>query len=478
MGSTILKWTINFLFSLAGYIVWWALKALWFGAVYAVRHPRSSIGLGLLAGAVVLVGWETVAAVMAVLIVAGSTWKRAHRDTWDRFVGDFLRSWWRRWFTYGRAWEEVLRRCGLVVEVRDEIHYPTIKKVTTTRYWDRLTVAMQIGQEVDDFAQAREKLRHAFGGERIAVTESKPRGVEIALMKEDPFLFETVPAAPMPDRTEDIDFTALPVGLTEFLRPYTISIVGAHTAGAGTSGAGKASLIWNILRALAPAIADGLVDPWFIDPKAKELRQGIGLLVDRSRYAVTAEETLDMLQRLVALMNEENERSGDQGERDHVPTLETPLRPIFVDEFAPLLAYWPRTIRDKIEMQLGLLLTQGRAAGFIVIGLIQEPTKDVFKIRDLFGRRVGFALPSKAHTEAAIADDVVEMGALCHKIPEALPGVVFQLLRGAKEVTRNRFGHVRNEDIHELVEFVQRRREAARFEARRNAADDRGSEAA
>ena len=473
MGSTILKWTADFLFSLLGKIVWWALKSVWFGAVYAVRHPRSSVSLGVLGGAVLLVGWETVVALVGLLTVAGSTWKAAHVDSWDRFVGDFLRTWMRRWFTYRRVWERVMRRCGLVVEVDDETHYPQVRKISTTRYWDRLTLQLEVGQEVADFAQAAEKLRHAFGGERIAVKEVKPRGVEVAIMRRDPFLTEVVGAAAMPATTEEIDFTALRVGLTEHLQPFTLSVVGGHLGVSGTSGSGKAGVEWNILRALAPAIADGWVRPVFIDPKGRELRQGRALLVDQDAdYASTEDKVLELLQRLATELEEVNERDGEAGERDFEPSAERPLVLICIDELAPLLAYWTRSKRDKIEAALGILLTQGRAAGYIVVGCIQEPTKDVFKQRDLFQRKVGLRLPTEAHTDAAIADHAVDRGAQCHHIPESLPGVLFALADGEKAATRARLGHVTDTDIRELVEFVQRRREAARFEARRAAATE------
>ncbi|MFC0437680.1 hypothetical protein [Kutzneria buriramensis] len=473
MGNTILKWTANLLFSLAGLIIVWALKSIWYGAVYAVRHPRTSTALGLVGGAVLLLGWETVVALVGLLVITGSTWKAAHQGSWDRFVGEFLRTWLRRWWTYRRVWERVMRRCGLVVEVDDEIHYPQIRKVSTTPFWDRLAIDMQVGQEIGEWTSAGEKLRHAFNGERIAVREIKPRGVELSLMRRDPFLHVPVPAATMPACTEDIDYTALPVGLTEYLEPFTVSVVGGHLSGAGTAGSGKAGVEWNVFRALAPAIADGSVRLTFIDPKGVELRQGRALLQDQERdYASTAPAVKDLLARLVDDLEELKEERGEAGERDHVPSPETPLNLICIDELAPLLAYWPRATRDKIEDSLGILLTQGRALGYIVIGLVQEPTKDIFRVRDLFQRRLGLRLPTEDHTDAALTDKAVDRGAGCHNIPESLPGVCFALADGEKAAIRARLGYVRDQDIADLIAHVQRLREAARFEARRTAAGE------
>jgi DNA segregation ATPase FtsK/SpoIIIE, S-DNA-T family len=471
MIRTILKWTINFLFSLAGEIIVWVTRCLWRLGLWtgrmAIAHPRTSLGAGILGAAVYVVGWETCLVLLGMALITGSTWKAAHPVSFERLVLGFLRTWMRRWWAYSRVWCRVMQRADLMVEVDGERLYPLLTKVATTEYWDRLELKMVDGaQEVGDFRQAAERLRHAWRAERIAVREIKPASVGIDLMRRDPFRYETVSAFPMPETTAEIDFTALPVGLTEHLRPFTVSVVGGHLAVAGGSNSGKAGAEWGILRALAPAIADGVVKPVFIDPKGRELRQGRDL-VAKEDYAVKDHEVLDLLQRLVAEMEAVHDSEGESGERDFTPSQETPLRLILIDELAPLLAYWKRSVRDKIEDCLGLLLTQGRAAGYILVGEIQEPTKDVFKIRDLFPRRIGLRLPTEDHTDAALTDKAADRGALCHEIPEDLPGVFFAYSAGAKSSVRARLGYVRDEDIRELVDFVQQRRTVTSIDSRR-----------
>lgn len=461
MCSTILKWTADFLFGLAGLIIAWALRAMlrltWFLLRQVVGHPRTTISLGLLGAAVLTVGWETLVGLVGILVIAGSTWKALHCESWERFAVAFLRTWTRKWWTYRRVWSEVMNRCGLVIETDNERRVPQVKKFRSTPYWDRLVVRLEVGQEVEDFRAASERIRHAFRAQRIAVHEVEPADVGLDFMRRDPFLSEKIAATPIPASAADIDFTAIPVGLTEFLEPFTVSITGGHLSVAGTSGAGKAGAEWNILRGIAPGIAAGTVKPVFIDPKGVELRQGRDL-VDAEDYATTDQDTLDLLQRLVDEMETVKAARGEQGERDHVPSVEYPLRPVFIDEFAPLLAYWKRSIRDKIEDALGIILTQGRAFGYIVIGEIQEPTKDVFRLRDLFGRRLGLRLPTEDHTDAALTDKASSRGALCHEIPESLPGVLFSLRSGDKRAVRARLGYVRDDDIAELVDYVTGRR--------------------
>lgn len=485
-----------FMFNLLGVIIVWALKNLaqfaWWGGKKVVTHPRSSLAVGLLGGAVYLVGWEIVVGLVGLAVIGASTWKAADRDSFDRFLGDFLAAWWRKWWLYRRTWERVMSACGLVVDVDDDRRVPKLVGIERTRYWDSLLVELRAGQEVADFRMAGEKIRHAFRAMRSTVEEVEPAGVKVSLMRRDPFRHEVIPAATMPASTDEIDWTALAIGLTEHCLPWLISLVGAHTAVCGTSGAGKASVPWNILRAIAPAIADGTVRLHFIDPKRMELRQGRGLVAthtpveeelvgreykrsigaERPSYVCGPEEVLAMLRGLVNDMNAAAELAGERGERNHEPSPSTPLNLIVIDELAPLLEYWPRRIRDLIAECLGLLLTQGRSLGYIVVGEIQEPTKDIFKIRDLFQRRIALRLPTEAHTDAALTEHAAERGALCHEISEDLAGVAFQLLAGDKSATRNRAGHVTDQDIAALVEYVAQLRLALEFTTTDTNADE------
>lgn len=469
MISTILKWVAVQAFSLLGYAVFallkYGLKLLAWLSVKAWQHPRSSVALILALSAIIAAGWQTVVIVLGVAFVATSTWKAGHPASFDRYIGRFARSWWRRWFTYRRRWHKIAARSGLTVEVRDatgETAVPKITKVKSTAYWDSLRIRIEVGQQVEDFHAAAERIRHAYRALRVAVTEVDPTHVGLELMARDPFRHEIIPAAAMPATTADIDYTALPVGLTEHCQPWTVSITGAHTAVLGASGSGKASVVWNILRGVAPAIADRSVRLHFIDPKRMELRQARRIADDYEtdcgdldRDGSNGSGVLGLLNRLVEDMLVAQDRAGDLGERDHRPTVDAPLHLIIIDELAPLLAYWPRSKRDKIEEKLGLLLTQGRAVGYIVVGSTQEPTKDVFPIRDLFGRRICLRVPTESHTDASLGEDASDRGALAHRIPESLPGTAFQLLSGEAVAIRARAGNVGNSEIAELVTYVE-----------------------
>ncbi|NAS27513.1 hypothetical protein GT755_38330 [Herbidospora sp. NEAU-GS84] len=450
----------NWLFSITGRLLVWLAKQLarliaWL-AVQAFLHPRTSLTVAAAAGAVSLLGWKLCLLIGGSVLVTLSTWKAAHPESFSATVATWSRSWWRRWWLYRRTWAEVFTACGLAVQADKEVVLPKLKGVRSSAYWDFLLIEMRVGQAPRQFESVSDELRLGFKGQRIVLKEMTPRLLSVSLMRRDP-LVEVVPATAIPARVEDIDWKRVPVGVDEFGDPYTVSLTGGHTAVSGSTGAGKAGLEWNVLRHLGPAIAAGWVRVVAIDPKQKELRRGLGTLFSPENYAAKDEAVLALLERLVAEMNETNEREGEAGERDFRPGPGRPLTLILLDEMAPLFKYWPRRIRDKIEDALGLLLTQGRAAGFSVLGAIQEPTKDVFQMRDLFTRRLALRLPKESHTEAALTEDAVKYGALCHQISESTPGVLYSLQDGARSTTRARLGWVDDAAIDELIAYVQAR---------------------
>jgi DNA segregation ATPase FtsK/SpoIIIE, S-DNA-T family len=466
---------LDFLFGLIGKVLVWLAKMLakllWRMVVIAVCHPRTSATIAITSALVTHLGWEYLAGAAVVLITAASTWRAVHPRSYEAVAGSLLRTWWRRWWGYRRVWVKVCTRCALAIEDGEQVLLPKLRKVTTTPYWDRLTVRGQIGQELRDFRDVSERLRTAFGAQRAAVREIAPGVYGLDFMRRDP-LRETVAATPIPKTVDEIDFRRVPVGRDEFGDVFAVSLLGGHTSLAGSTGAGKAGLQWNVWRYLAPAIVAGLVRPVGIDPKGKELRQARSMFAKGDYVGADPEAVVELLARLVEEMNAANEREGAAGERDFEPRPGRPLTLINIDELAPLLRYWPRSIRSKIDDLLGLLLTQGRAAGFIVIGNIQEPTKDTFTIRDLFTRRLGLRLPTESHTDAALIEDAVEYGAACHQISESTPGVFYSLQDGARSVTRARFGYVEDHHIAELVTYLEHHRNVIDLDTRRGFAAD------
>lgn len=430
------------------------------------RHPRTVSGTIAVSTAVTLVGWQTLVAVLGITTLCGISWRWLDQPTFDRIAGQWMRAWYQRWLRYQRKWPKAAQRCGLVVQELDGSSItPKIVKVRSSLCWDTVQIRLEEGQDVQQYQDAAEKLRHVHHVERVAVREVHPGKVALDYQRIEPFDRMHVKAAALPKRAEDVDLRKLPVGLTEYGTPWTISVLDSHTANAGETGAGKGSLPWNVMRAMAPLIASGTVNAHGLDPKGMELAAGKSLFTS---YARDDKECVELLEHLVEQMNQRKKLLGDEGIRKFTPSRETPLEWINIDELAPLLSYASRSDRGKMSEALGMLLTQGRSVGYSLFGSIQEPTKDVFTVRDLFPRRVAMRLPSASYVDATLGDDAVEVdGALSHKIPERLPGVAYVKQEGKRGVTRVRAGWVDDQDLRDLCDYIERARTVVNLDEHR-----------
>src|SRR5207247_6242652 len=148
---------------------------------------------------------------------------------------------------------------------------------------------------------------------------------------------------------------------------WVIRVHGTHVLIAGATGAGKASLLWSIVRAMLPAMVAGLVRFWAADPKLMELAYGRAIFDRYGRYAATPEAIATMLEDAVEQMQARAAIFAGK-HREHTPTVEHPFIVVLVDEVAFLTAYLSdRSIRDRIKAPLAPLTTQGRAVGYSAV---------------------------------------------------------------------------------------------------------------
>src|SRR6202023_1391631 len=86
------------------------------------------------------------------------------------------------------------------------------------------------------------------------------------------------------------DLSAVPVGVAEDGRAWSVRVAGSHVLVAGVTGAGKGSVIWSLLRGICPAVAGGTAQVWAVDPKGgMELGPGRALF---ARFAADDFETM------------------------------------------------------------------------------------------------------------------------------------------------------------------------------------------
>ena len=119
---------------------------------------------------------------------------------------------------------------------------------------------------------------------------------------------------------------------------------------------------------------------------------------------------------------------------------------LLVDELATLTAYADRKQRAEVEQLLGLWLAQGRAVGVSVIAAVQDPSKDVVALRQLFPVRVGLRMTEPTQTAMILSTAAHQQGARCEDIPHSTPGVGYVLTEGNATVERVRAFHVTDAD--------------------------------
>ena len=123
-----------------------------------------------------------------------------------------------------------------------------------------------------------------------------------------------VPALPIPDRP---DLKALPVGRREDGLPWLVRLHGTHVLIAGATGAGKASLLWGLVRAMFPLMQAGLVRVLAADPKLMELAYGRVIFDTYGHYAADPAAIAAMLDQAVADMQDRAARFAGRAARPH-----------------------------------------------------------------------------------------------------------------------------------------------------------------
>ncbi len=235
---------------------------------------------------------------------------------------------------------------------------------------------------------------------------------------------------------------------------------GTHLLIAGATGAGKASLLWSLVRAMFPLMQSGLVRVLAADPKLMELAFGRVIFETYGQYAADPEAVAVMLEAAVADMQERAARFAGK-RRDHTPTVEEPFTVVLVDEVAFLTAYQrDRKLRERIMSALATLTTQGRAVGYAVVAALQDPRKDVLAIRNLFPDRIAMRLDEPEQVDMVLGDGARDRGAACELIssdPAIGAGVAFVRLEADPDPVRVRAGWVSDADIWAMAALVETR---------------------
>jgi S-DNA-T family DNA segregation ATPase FtsK/SpoIIIE len=420
-------------------------RLVWRLARFLVRHPLADmIAAGLLA-LWLSTGWPGLAALASATVVILTCWRRRWPASFTRYAAAPARSRWRAWH-YRRRWPAVMAIGKLAVVYQGRLLLPVLGKVTSTGYTDRVAVALVSGQSPADFAARADNLAHGFGVLLCRIRSARPGAVVLELVRRDA-LAAIIPALPI---GAHVDLRALPVGRREDGLPWAIRLRGTHLLIGGATGAGKASLLWGLIRAMLSAIVAGLVRPLAADPKLMELAYGRAIFDRYGTYAADPAAIAAMLEAEVSAM-QARAASFAGKHRTHVPSREHPFVVIFVDEVAFLTCYQPdRKLRDRTVAALATLTTQGRAVGYCVVAALQDPRKDVLPIRNLFPDRIAMRLDEPDQVDMILGDGARDRGALADLISTSEAtgaGVAYVRLADDPDPVRVRAAWVSDPDI-------------------------------
>jgi S-DNA-T family DNA segregation ATPase FtsK/SpoIIIE len=249
---------------------------------FLFRHPV--LVLAAIIGVLMwrLVGWLGLVVLAVSITAVLVAWRWRLPSSFSRFIGSPARGQWRAWH-YRRRWAAVMTIGRLAPVYQGRVLLPVLGKVSATAFTDRVQVRLVSGQSAADFAARAENLAHGIGAMLCRIRSASPGALVLEFVRRDA-LAAIIPALPLPAH---VDLRALAVGRREDGQVWLVRVHGTHMLIAGATGAGKASLLWSIIRALLPAMVAGLVRVWAADPKLMELAYGRAIFDRFGRYAAT-----------------------------------------------------------------------------------------------------------------------------------------------------------------------------------------------
>ena len=381
------------------------------------------------------------AAVSGLALVA---WSQLWPASFQQWVTARIRSRWRTWWVYRHRWTAICTLHGLTAKLDDRTLLPALQSVTIGATSDVVVVRILTGQSVADWQHRSAALADAFRARRVTIRSLKPGVITITAHHGDALI--TPIRLPRPATDTNVDQSSVPVGVTEAGTWWRLPVLGQHILVAGATGSGKGSVLWSIISGLAPGVRAGSVRLFVVDPKGG-MEFGRGQTLFTGFAHDNGENTLDLLRAVTRSCK--SAPSGSAVRHGFIPP-PPPNRLIvlIVDEIASLTAYiGDRKLRGEVEQLLGLLLSQGRAVGVSVIAAVQDPSKDVLPIRQLFSIRLGLRMTESTQTSMVLGAAAREAGAVCEQIPTSTPGVGYVCADGTSEPVRVRAFHVTDLDI-------------------------------
>lgn len=202
--------------------------------------------------------------------------------------------------------------------------------------------------------------------------------------------------------------------------PVMIDWATSHLLVIGRSGSGKGSISADLITEMIPFIHAGLAQLAMIDLK--------GGMESAFYRPILSEEATD-IDAAVALIGRWRKECAERAyalsgiTRAHQPTNDQPRRVLLIDEAGELFRQ-DRKTRDALKQDLQSLVMMGRAAGYIVWAMTQDPRVESFPVRDGFSQRICLRV-SKSEARLVLGDDAIRSGATPWCIPSSRPGTAW-----------------------------------------------------
>ncbi|MCE7006725.1 hypothetical protein LWC34_28435 [Kibdelosporangium philippinense] len=250
-----------------------------------------------------------------------------------------------------------------------------------------------------------------------------------------------------------MDLKRITIGRTETGKPWRIRLLGNQILVVGVQGAGKGSILWSVVWALAPMIKAGKVRLYGIDPKGgMELGQCPDIF-----HKVVFDNGPEAVELLEEIANEVRVRAGSYRGLRRFWTRESrePFTLLIIDELADVIAYQTdKKLKERAQAAIQTITSQGRAPGFATLALVQDPRKEIVPFRNLFTTRIAMRLDEATQVDMVLGDGVRERGADAHEISELTPGVAWAKEDGKKEPLRGRAFYASDDNLWDLRAYV------------------------
>jgi S-DNA-T family DNA segregation ATPase FtsK/SpoIIIE len=490
-------WLILFgLLELAG----WLLLRLLLGIK---RHPGTTTALTATWAAYRL--WTThpaTAPATGVALAAATIWSTTHPETFDAYVGNHLRTHWRR-NGYRHRWNRACTQAGFQQATPQGPIPPQLVRVKSHGpHKDTIRARLDGRETVEDWQRQAHLIARALKVHTIRAHPYKHDQVELTAYRTDPLaepihptdlgiitrntVIDLLPDSIRGDFTDPPEtptvedpvayLQAVPVGIREDGQPFTLDLT-RHTLIGGETRSGKGSVIWSAIGGAAPLIHTGHLRLWVIDPKGgTETALGRPLFDEwtygnpqtpdipwQTDIADLLDDAANGMQERQATMRDPAD--GSDPIRLHTPTPDKPALIIVIDELASLTAYIDDPgIRRRIANSLSLLLSQSRAGAITVIAATQDVRKEVVGMRDLFPQRIALRNAEATQADMVLGRGAYDRGAHTHRISPTTPGVGYVSVDGEPDPVRVRFSYWDDQAIADVVNryaLVRRLKEAA-----------------